>query len=190
MIDPIGSVAVAARIALVTVFAAAVAAKFGAAARSRFRAAVAGLVPRLRGRPAESVATAVIVTEWAVTITLLLPGIAGFVLAAATLTAFTIAIAAAVRRGATTACHCFGRSARPVSGVQLVRNLLLLMVTGIGLATTATGHHPRAISDWWIAAFAGVVLGASLIVFDDLADLIRPAPSPTRHNRTEPDHPR
>ncbi|KZM72457.1 MauE/DoxX family redox-associated membrane protein [Nocardia terpenica] len=179
-----GWLEIGARAALVTVFAVAAVSKLGVAARIRFRAAVTELVPRLRGRAARPVAVLVSGAEWLIVVALVLPvPIAGFALALGALTGFTLAIAAAVRRGSDAGCQCFGRTARPVSAVQIVRNLLLAAIAVLGLASGSRPGEPGASL---IAAAAGILLGATLIVADDLADLLHPAPNRPAVSRFHP----
>ncbi|MEG8179672.1 methylamine utilization protein MauE [Nocardia terpenica] len=180
-----GWLEIGARAALVTVFAVAAVSKLTVAARIRFRAAVAELVPRLRGRAAGPVAVLVSGAEWLIVVALVLPvPIAGFALALGALTGFTIAVAAAVRRGSDAGCQCFGRTARPVSAAQIVRNLLLVAIAVLGLA--ASGARPGEPGGALIAAVAGILLGATLIVADDLADLLHPAPNRPAVSRFHP----
>ncbi|MFI5783724.1 MauE/DoxX family redox-associated membrane protein [Nocardia sp. NPDC051570] len=172
---------VAARAAIGVVFALAAISKTSHPARTEFRTAVTGLVPRARGTSAALLAAAVIATEWVIVVLLALPNrvttVAGFGLAAITLAAFTTAIAAAIRRGTTTPCRCFGTSTRPVSRIQLARNIILLAVTATGVTTTllaialSTGRSTIPIVGLCIAAGTGALIGAVLTVFEDLADL-------------------
>lgn len=185
MIDSFTFTEVGIRAALVTVFAVAVAGKAGPAARREFSSAVTELAPRTPEGMVRWVAWGVIGIETVVVAALLVPGTAtattGFVMAAILLTGFTLAVAGAIRRGSTSGCHCFGRSARPVSGVEVGRNLLLLCLCGIGIADAVIRHsHPHG-EGMWVAALAGVILGAAATASDALIDLARAPelPSPT-----------
>lgn len=96
---------------------------------------VAGFV-RL-GLPAPAVlAWAVPMTEAAVAAALLAVPAWGGVLAFALLAGFTAYLTALVRSGGTVACGCFGsRGDRPVSGVDLIRNALLLGAAALAAAS-------------------------------------------------------
>ncbi|MFD7233921.1 MauE/DoxX family redox-associated membrane protein [Streptomyces syringium] len=186
--------AIASRAAIGTVFLLAAAAKAGRHRQADFRTAVTGLVPRARGVTATGIAAAVTLTECAVALLLALPGraaaTAGFTLAAIALTAFTTAIAAAIRRGTTTPCRCFSTSDRPLSGTQLTRNSILLGITLTGLAASLAADAASAQAALlWVAGGAGVLLGAALAVFDDLADLLA-GPTTTRTAALTQERPR
>jgi len=79
-----------------------------------------------------------------------------------------------VRRGNTAPCRCFGASSTPLGPRHLVRNALLLAVAAAGLAGVLT---PGALElpGTLVAGAAGLVVGAMITVFDDIADLVKPA---------------
>jgi len=58
----------------------------------------------------------------------------GLVLAGLPAVAFAVAVLAALRRGDRAPCNCLGGSVRPVGRVHLVRNAVLLVAAGLGLA--------------------------------------------------------
>jgi hypothetical protein len=133
-----------------------------------FRLATAALVPSAR-RYASALSTVVVVAEAAIVVALVVLGTAGLVAACLLLTAFTVAIAAAVRRGDAASCRCFGATATPVSARHLVRNALLIAVAALGLAMPGqAGGDPAALG---LAAVAGVVVAVLVISFDAVADL-------------------
>ncbi|MFI7002032.1 MauE/DoxX family redox-associated membrane protein [Nocardia sp. NPDC050175] len=137
---------------------------------------------------ASTFAAMIIATEWVIVALLAIPNpittVAGFGLAAIALAAFTTAIAAAIGRGTTTPCRCFGTSTHSVSRIQLARNIVLLSVTTTGLTTTLLAialHADSAatpVAGLWIAAGIGALIDAVLTVFEDLADLFITPPSP------------
>lgn len=135
-----------------------------------FRLATAALVPSAR-RYATALSTVVVVAEAGIVVALAVPGtaVAGLVAACLLLSAFTVAIAAAVRRGATTSCRCFGATATPVSARHLVRNALLIAVAALGLAMPGqAADDPVALG---LAAVAGIVVAVLVVSFDAVADL-------------------
>src|SRR5215467_655811 len=62
--------------------------------------------------------------------------LAGFVLAGAVLALFTVVIARTIRRGLNVPCPCFGVSTVPVGPQHVIRNLILISVSVIGVAGT------------------------------------------------------
>lgn len=135
-----------------------------------FVASVPGLVPRLAGGMARPVGLLVVALEAIMPVLLAVPAAApyGFGLAFLMLAAFTVAIAAAVRRGRRAPCRCFGVSAAPLGNRHLGRNAVLLTATALGAVPAGS---PEAAAGVAVAVAAGAV-GAILIVsFDPLADL-------------------
>ena len=135
---------VIARILLATVFAVAAVAKFRDPAGTR--AALAGfrLPPRLRhpislALPAVELALAVMLVPSA---TAQIAAVGASVL----LAGFTIGLASVVARGDEVECNCLGSiSRRPVGGLTIIRNVVLLALAGL-VATAGAG--PSAIA--WI----------------------------------------
>lgn len=128
-----------------------------------------------------AVARVIIGAELTVVALLAIPysdtAVAGFGLSAALSTVFAIAIAAAVRRGVTAPCRCFGASRAPLGPVHIVRNALLTAVSALG-AIGSIGGTPT-LAGAAVAAFAGLVLGALTIALDDLVNLFRPVRTPS-----------
>ncbi|EOD65073.1 MauE/DoxX family redox-associated membrane protein [Amycolatopsis vancoresmycina] len=91
---------------------------------------------------------------------------AGFLLASALLLAFTVAIAASLRRGRPAPCRCFGVSETPVGPRHLVRNSVLLALTLLG--ALAPGPLPP-LAGAVVAFGAGVVVAVLVIAMDDIA---------------------
>jgi hypothetical protein len=127
-------------------------------------------------------ARATVVGEAAVVLLLALPSTApaGFALAAGLLCAFTMSIVLALRGGRTSSCHCFGASAAPLSGIHVIRNVLLLVVslTGLisGAVVTGSNRDPAGLTLSLAAAAVATVLVVGL---DDVVALLRP----TDHRR-------
>jgi hypothetical protein len=127
--------------------------------------------------PAGVLAGGVIAAEAAVVVLLVPPGSTwvGFVLAGLLAVAFAAAVAAALRRGDHAPCNCFGVSARPISRVHLVRNVVLVAVAALGLAADGVAVDPAEPAGVVAAVVAGVVVAAVVVRADDLAELFQPA---------------
>ncbi|WP_410660435.1 MauE/DoxX family redox-associated membrane protein [Amycolatopsis sp. lyj-112] len=176
------------RCALIVVFAVSAISK----SRNResfaaFRRATVELVPAARGH-GTPLAAAVVVTELVIVVGLAVPNTAtaGLLAAGALFTAFTVAIAAALRRGVTASCRCFGGSAAPLGARQLVRNALLIVLAVLAFVLPGRdgdGSDPAALG---LAAVAGVVVALLVISFDALADLFLGVPSPPHHHEGIP----
>ncbi|NXY96427.1 methylamine utilization protein MauE [Streptomyces sp. BR123] len=138
-----------------------------------------GMLPPGLVRPAARTVTA---GEAAVCVLMTVPArgatAAGFALAAVLLAAFTAAIAAAVRRGATAPCRCFGPSTTPLGTPHLVRNLALcaVAVSGAGALAVpvAAGARPGGAV---VAGAAGLIAGIVVTQLDHLMALFRPLPA-------------
>lgn len=149
----------------------------GAGSFAAFRRATADLVPPARTHAAP-LAAAVIGAELTIAVLLAAPMIAwvglgaGFVL----LLAFTVTVAAALRRGSTVPCRCFGGSASPLGVRHLVRNAGLVLVAAAGLIvelvrTSGAIQAQTQPLGMVMAATVAVVLAALVLCFDALADL-------------------
>lgn len=131
----------AGQLGLAGVLGVAAAGKLPAAAFTAFRRslpATLGIAPRY----ARAVAVAVVAVEAALAGALAgavaVPTLGAAALPASLLLAgFTVAVAAMLRRGVQTPCHCFGSGARPPERRDLARNLAL---TALAVAVTAL---------WW-----------------------------------------
>lgn len=116
-------------------------------------------------RPAAPIAAIVLLGE--VAIVALVVGVpsAGFALAAVMLLAFAVAVALSLRRGNAKPCRCFGRSTTPLGWHHVWRNAFLIAIAVLGaLATPATTGLAVAA----VAAVAGLVAGALVVMLDDL----------------------
>jgi hypothetical protein len=147
-----------------------------------FRAATAALLPRDVAAAAPPAATAVVAIEAASVVALVVPGTIriGLLLSIGLLAAFTGAIAAALHRGTTVACRCFGAAATPLGVRHLVRNGVLIAIAGVALLT----GEQRSGGPAELAAAAGTatVVALLLINLDALVDLFAGAPE-SAHRR-------
>ncbi|MEO3796970.1 MauE/DoxX family redox-associated membrane protein [Nonomuraea sp. B10E15] len=167
------------RILLALVFVAAAGSKVrGRRGFIEFRATVSAF--GVKARWSSAVAGAVIACELAAA-ALMPVGVtapAGLGIGAALLIVFSLVIASALRRGTSTSCRCFGTSTQPLGARHLVRNAILLMTAGVGLAgTVLTGHMGSAGFDTAaliVSGFAAVVAAALVIAYDDLVALVLP----------------
>ncbi len=144
---------------------------FAASAFSKLRdfRGFARSVPALVPMPAKwvtPVSVAVVVIEPASAVLVLVTPIAGFVLATALLLAFTVAIAASLRRGRRAPCRCFGATETPIGPRHLVRNTLLICSAVLG--ALAPEHLP-SVAGAAVAFAAGVVVAVLVIAMDDIA---------------------
>ncbi|MDF5757517.1 MauE/DoxX family redox-associated membrane protein [Spongiactinospora sp. TRM90649] len=183
-------VSVAGQVAAGAVYAAGVIGKTrGRTAYREFVRATGRLLPgRIGARRAGVIAPLVIAAEAATAVlTAALPR-AGLVLAAALALVFTVAVAAALRRGERAPCRCFGASATPLGPRHIARNVLLLAVAATGAAASPPGW---AYSVWAGASWAGLALAAgfaamvALLVtqFDALIELFAPSPATVDRRR-------
>jgi hypothetical protein len=167
---------------LIVVFAFSAVAKLaGKGAFAAFRLATARLVPAVSGL-ARPLSVAVVGVEVAVAVLLAVPATArtGLVLALVLLSAFTVAITAALRRGETASCNCFGRATTPMGVRHLVRNGLLLTVAGIGLVAGIGARTGAEVPGMALAAASAVVLAVLVLNLDALTDLFATTPVPER----------
>lgn len=141
--------------------------------------------------PAGALAVGVIAAEVAVVALTALPATArvGLVLAGLLAVAFAVAVLAALRRGDRAPCNCFGSSVRPVGRTHLVRNAVLIVVAGLGLAAGAAEAGPVGPAGGIAAVIAGSVVAALVVRADDLADLFEPV-APANGHRVRKGSPR
>ncbi|GAA4084301.1 hypothetical protein HNR30_002301 [Nonomuraea soli] len=112
--------------------------------------------------------------EAAAAVLLLIPGtaLAGYVLAAGCLAAFSVVILVELRRPVRAPCRCFGASAVPLGAAHLVRNTLLAALVAAGLAVRHA-HEPAHPAGVALAAGVALVIAVLLIFLVDIADLFR-----------------
>jgi hypothetical protein len=137
--------------AIAVTFAMSTVAKAGRKGFTEFRRSLPNTL-RLQPRLANPIAAAVVAGE-AATVVMLVMGLwftglalAGFMLAAALLTAFTAAVAIMIRRRVTHSCRCFGSSSRPPGRPDLIRNAVLLATAALGGALATLGPSPVMIT--------------------------------------------
>ncbi|HEY1486766.1 MAG TPA: MauE/DoxX family redox-associated membrane protein [Micromonosporaceae bacterium] len=173
----------ATRVALGTVFLVAAA---GKARPVTFRAFVASLdaVRPLRRRLGRAAAGAVVavealIVEALIVVALIVPVavVAGYLLAVAALSTFTVVAVAAMGRGERLRCRCFGADAGPIGRTQVVRNILLAAAGLGGLAAHVTaGAAPGVNTAGLVLAVAvGLAAGGIAVHLDDLVYLFTPS---------------
>jgi len=176
-------VSLAARAAVGLVFVVALLNKLRSRARrTEFVAATRRLAPDWLGRlvPAVTLAATVAVAEACIVALLSAPGTGawGLALAMGVAGIFAAAIGAALRRDDRSPCNCFGASTRPLGLGQLMRNLLLITIAGLGMVAELAGDGPAGLAGTLVALAAGGVLAILLVFADDIADLFRPMATP------------
>lgn len=117
------------------------------------------------------IATALAVTVGGV----LLP--IGFGLAIVLLVTFSVALLQALRRHIRMSCNCFGRTERPISYYDVVRNLLLILCSLLGLWMQM--YAQQGLSNGEIVLL--LLMSISLLMFatnlsDVIKTLLRPFP--------------
>jgi hypothetical protein len=137
-----------------------------------------GVLPVSLVRP---VVALVIAAELAIWTLLAVPGrvtaLAGFLVAAGLLAAFSVGIAVAVRRDVRASCRCFGTSTARLGPRHVVRNVVLAVLAVLG--TTATAWRaPVHVTGELAAVFGGLALAGAVVCFDRIIDVIRPGPAP------------
>ncbi|WP_327045796.1 hypothetical protein OG320_29645 [Microbispora sp. NBC_01189] len=161
----------------------------GRTAYEEFTAATRALAPRL---PARTAAALVVAAEAAVAPLLAWRPtvLAGFCVALGLLAAFTVAMAAALRRRRRVRCRCFGASTVPVGPGHLVRNAVLAAAAATGVATGAAqaamtgaaGSAGAVPADLGVAGLAAAALtaGAAAVLLSatgEIAGLFTHTPS-------------
>lgn len=159
-----------ARVALIWIFGAAVLSKLSS--RSGWAAFVEalpalGLPERIPGRIA---AVAVVAGEAVALVTLVVVPRLGAAISAGLLLGFTVALAAAVRAGSRTACHCFGSEGAAVGRHHVLRNALLLGVSAT--AWVAAGERFDLTAAHVAAVGHGALIGFLMTRWDDLMFLL------------------
>lgn len=140
----------------------------GRASLRVFASSLTAVPLRMRMAVAVVVATA----EAAVPFLMAVPAL-GLALSGVLLAGFTAVIVVSMRAGTRVPCRCFGGSAEPLGPVHLMRNTLLLAVTATGwIAHTLPSGDPP-VAGLVVAGSAGFVGAVLLIVFDDIANLLR-----------------
>ncbi|MEU3168100.1 MauE/DoxX family redox-associated membrane protein [Streptosporangium sp. NPDC006930] len=111
-----------------------------------FRAAIRSLVP-IRGNAVWLVLCLVFLAELSVVVLMLIAGdllVLGFALAALLLGAFTTALVVSLAQGRKVSCNCFGKSKEQVTGFDVARNTILIIVAALSALFLAGSPAPRA----------------------------------------------
>ena len=131
-------------------------------------------------RTARSVAVVVVIGEVVTVVLMAAPTalvIAGFMIAAALLVVFAIAITVGRRRGARVRCRCFGASQSVLGGAHVGRDAALAAVALLAayglIAESPSEMHPAGVV---IAATGGSVAALVAIAMDDVIALFRSSP--------------
>jgi hypothetical protein len=153
----------------------------GRAAVRAFADALAGL-RFASGRVALPLALFIIGVEASAGALLAYPAtyLGGLLSVTALMATYAVAVAVVLRRDVRAPCGCFGSAGdRPLGYPQLVRNLLLVAVGIVGVATGAQSDHPLHPGGV-VVTIAGTTLAAIVVIrLDDLVDLLAP-PTTTR----------
>ncbi|MDQ7807211.1 MauE/DoxX family redox-associated membrane protein [Amycolatopsis sp. A133] len=151
--------------------AALIAVVFAASAVAKLRdfRGFARSVPVLVPMPARwitPVSVAVVAGEASAAVLVPVTAVAGFLLASALLLAFTVAMAASLRRGRRPPCRCFGSAETPIGPRHLARNTVLTCFAVLG--ALAPEHLPP-VAGTAVAFAAGGVVAVFVIAMDDIA---------------------
>jgi hypothetical protein len=148
-------------------------------------------LPVAAARWPRSSATLVLVVQGACIPLIAVPmtRIAGSLLAILVLVGFIIVIGVSLRRGSSEPCHCFGGSHdRPMSTVDVARNLLLVAVAGIGVVGTARVGVDASPIGLTVAVAAGLAVAGAIVFLNDLVWLLEPDRSELRYRGSSSDH--
>ncbi|NUS07452.1 MAG: hypothetical protein HOV97_33370 [Nonomuraea sp.] len=166
---------VACRLLLLTVFALALAGKVTSRTAWREFTGSVRAMKVVGDDAAPPVAVATVAAEALVIVFAATPlpwaGPVAYVLAAGLLACLTVAVVLVVRRGAAVPCRCFGASSTPMDLRHVVRNLILVAVALLGLASTVA-HQPADLALGALAGVCGAVAGLLMARWDDLVPLL------------------
>jgi hypothetical protein len=144
--------------------------------RAEFTEATGALLPARFYRYRRPVAALVITAELATVALVALPATAalGLLLAALVLTAFTVAIGAALGRSRPVSCRCFGSGRSELSRLHMVRNLSLAALAAAGAAGALAGGGTGTVALPGLLLLAGgaVLVAVLLTRLDDLAAIV------------------
>ncbi|MGY0233975.1 MauE/DoxX family redox-associated membrane protein [Longispora urticae] len=166
-------VAVAARVFVGLVLLVSVAGKVRSRAEFRRFAATIPAFGLVRGGWVRGAAAATVTVEAAVPVLLAVPAtvVVGQTLAVTLFAVLTLAVWRAVRARTGAVCRCFGAADTPLGTRHVVRNLLLVVVAGVGLGAAALGDGPTPLGGVLVAAGAGLVGALFVVRYEDLVDL-------------------
>ncbi|GAA2002961.1 MauE/DoxX family redox-associated membrane protein [Catenulispora subtropica] len=117
---------------------------------------------------------ALVLTEAAIVVLLLVPDTAalGSAGALALLAAFALGIGWSLRRGEEVRCLCFGADRGALDASSVVRNAVLAAGAALGLLSTLLAHDPASAAGTALALAGGAALGAVATRWDDLHYLL------------------
>jgi hypothetical protein len=164
-------IGLAARAALIWIFGTAVVSKVS----SRVRwAAFVDALPALglpTSVPPRLAAAVVVAGEVETVAALVVAPQLGAALAAGLLVLFSLALVAAVGANRRASCHCFGAGDAPVGRIHIVRNVILLVVSGIGFWIAPSGRVELSSASA-AAVIYGAWIGFVVTHWDDLVFLL------------------
>lgn len=142
-----------------------------------FRRSLAESFPSLV-RVEAAVAFAIVAAEWVIALLILIGGASariGIVAALVLLSLFTAVIGAALASGRAIVCSCFGASGHRIGGVDVVRNLALIVAATIAAVGPAGEGAWPPIQQLTLAGIATILVLAS-VWLRDLGWLLRAKP--------------
>lgn len=97
----------------------------------------------------------------------------GSIITALLLLTFSLAVIVNLRKGRRFNCHCFGKSNTPIGVPMLLRNLLLVTLSGFLIQQSFSNPHLTQLASWWSAEVGLFVHMDSLFfIFISLATLL------------------
>lgn len=142
-----------------------------------FRKSLADSFPAL-ARVGAAVASAIVSAEWAIALLMLIGGASsriGIVAALVLLSLFTVVIGATLASGRAIVCSCFGASGHRIGGVDVARNLTLIVAAAVAVAGPVGEDAWPPIQQLTLAGIATILLLAS-VWLRDLGWLLRAKP--------------
>jgi hypothetical protein len=126
-------------------------------------------------------AVAILAGEWLAGLLILAGGEAariGLLLALVLFLALTAAVSSVLARGLSIRCNCFGASRQPITGLDVVRNLLFIAATGVALHDAAAGVREGVLGGLpWPVVLSTIAVALSVFLLSihlrDLAQLLR-----------------
>jgi len=169
----ITSVGAVFRLALIFVFATSAIGKLRTPESFQGFAASVSTMTGLRRPSAVFIGMAVACSECAVVVLLALPShstaAAGFALSIVLLVAFVCVIVRTIRNDIEVSCRCFGSMASRVGWGDTVRNSVLLIFAGAGLASSVGGWPRLGAPAWILIALASLAIAMLAARFDDVS---------------------
>jgi len=97
----------------------------------------------------------------------------GFLLATTLLMAFSLALGMALRRNISMSCNCFGRTERPISGYDVVRNGVLILCNVLGLWLLNSAPQNLALGEIMLLALMSVVFLLFVMNLGEIVEALR-----------------